>query len=257
MRILMIRHGDPDYEQDTLTEKGHREAKLLAKRICAMHPGNCYVSPLGRAQATAAYSLERLNTTAPTLQWLQEFPAQVDIQHEEELQKAYPDTKKKGDIWQKRIVWDMVPGFLASHPEYTDSVGWRHTKVARQSDLLEVYDEVTRQFDHLLASYGYERAGRCYQVEQGHTKTATFFCHFGIICALLSHLWNISPFVLWHGLALPPTSVTEVVTEERQKGIVSFRALRLGDISHLVLGEEEPSFSARFCETYENMEQRH
>ena len=33
MRILIIRHGDPDYERDTLTEKGHREAQLLANRL--------------------------------------------------------------------------------------------------------------------------------------------------------------------------------------------------------------------------------
>ena len=31
MRILLIRHGDPDYEHDTLTEKGRREAALLAE----------------------------------------------------------------------------------------------------------------------------------------------------------------------------------------------------------------------------------
>ena len=33
MRILIIRHGDPDYEIDGLTEKGKREAALLAKRL--------------------------------------------------------------------------------------------------------------------------------------------------------------------------------------------------------------------------------
>ena len=33
MRILIIRHGDPDYENDTLTEKGHREASLLAEKL--------------------------------------------------------------------------------------------------------------------------------------------------------------------------------------------------------------------------------
>lgn len=31
MRILLIRQGDPDYEHDTLTEKGHREAALFAE----------------------------------------------------------------------------------------------------------------------------------------------------------------------------------------------------------------------------------
>ena len=29
MKIIFVRHGDPDYEHDTLTEKGIREAKLL------------------------------------------------------------------------------------------------------------------------------------------------------------------------------------------------------------------------------------
>ena len=32
MKILLIRHGDPDYEKDSLTEKGWHEAELLAQR---------------------------------------------------------------------------------------------------------------------------------------------------------------------------------------------------------------------------------
>ena len=50
MRILFIRHGDPDYINDTLTKKGHREAKLLAERAADLNLGSCYVSPLGRAK---------------------------------------------------------------------------------------------------------------------------------------------------------------------------------------------------------------
>ena len=51
--------------------------------------------------------------------------------------------------------------------------------------------------------------------------------------------------------------MTEVVTEEREKGIAMFRSLRMGDISHLAVAKEQPSFSARFCEIYDNQEQRH
>ena len=32
MRLLIIRHGDPDYEHDTLTEAGRLEVQLLAER---------------------------------------------------------------------------------------------------------------------------------------------------------------------------------------------------------------------------------
>ena len=42
MRILLIRHGDPDYVNDTLTEKGRREAALLAKRAASMNMGEGY-----------------------------------------------------------------------------------------------------------------------------------------------------------------------------------------------------------------------
>ena len=41
MRILFIRHGDPDYANDTLTEKGHREAALLAERAESLNMGEC------------------------------------------------------------------------------------------------------------------------------------------------------------------------------------------------------------------------
>ena len=33
MKLLLIRHGDPDYTIDSLTEKGHREAQLLAEKM--------------------------------------------------------------------------------------------------------------------------------------------------------------------------------------------------------------------------------
>lgn len=257
MRILMIRHGEPDYAHDALTEKGRREAELLAKYADRLRLGDCFVSPLGRAQATASYTLKKSGLTAETLDWLKEFWAEVDINDSEELRRAYPNAKKGGDIYEPRIVWDMVPSYYMNHPEYMDREGWRDSEVVRHSDMIRVYDYMTKSLDQLLAGYGYVREGLYYRVEQESTKTVVFFCHFGIICAILSHLLNISPFSLWHGLALAPTSVTEVVTEEREQGIALFRSLRMGDISHLLAGEEEPSFAARFCEVYSNTGQRH
>ena len=59
MQIIFIRHADPDYANDSLTEKGKREAALLAKRVASWKDiTQFYVSPLGRAQMTAAPSLQ-------------------------------------------------------------------------------------------------------------------------------------------------------------------------------------------------------
>ena len=209
MRILMIRHGDPDYVRDTLTEKGHREASLLAETAQELNLGDCYQSPLGRAQATAAYCLEKLGKKAETLEWLREFPVKVDINDSKELQMAYTDTRKEGGRFGMRIAWDMLPSYWTERTAYLDQEAWRMSEVARCSDLNPLYDSVAAGLDGLLERYGYVREGNHYRVERESTETITFFCHFGITCVLLSHLWKVSPFLLWQTLALAPTSVTE------------------------------------------------
>ena len=64
MKILFIRHGDPDYEHDSVTEKGAREIELLADRLVKLDITQFYCSPLGRAKKTAEATLRRLNREA-------------------------------------------------------------------------------------------------------------------------------------------------------------------------------------------------
>lgn len=163
-------------------------------------------------------------------------------------------SRKENGRYVPRIVWDVVPSYWGTHMDCMDPVRWRDCDICRHSDTVEIYDRVTEEFDRLLAEYGYVREGNIYRVEKESTETLTFFCHFAITCVFLSHLWNVSPFLLWHSLALAPTSVTEVVTEERQQGIACFRGLKLGDVSHLVLGGEPVSTAARFCEVFSGKE---
>ena len=260
MRILFFRHGDPDYELDNLTDKGKKEASLLAKQIKSFGIDEAYVSPLGRAKATADYSLKELGMEAKTLDWLQEFPALFDPNiASEDAKKAYKNEIVLGDDgrYKKRIAWDMMPSYYGMHPELFDLNKWRETDIARFSNTVEIYDQVISSFDGFLEEHGYKRNGDLYEVEKGNDKTLAFFCHFGITCVMLSRLWNVSPFVLLQSLAMAPSSLTEVVTEEREKGIAIFRTLKIGDITHLNMGQEEPSFSARFCEMFENEHERH
>ena len=59
MKLLFIRHGDPDYEKDSLTEKGWHEAELLGQRMANTPVTAFYVSPLGRAKDTASKTLQK------------------------------------------------------------------------------------------------------------------------------------------------------------------------------------------------------
>ena len=77
MRLIFIRHAEPDYSIDSLTEKGWREAKLLAERTKRWRVDEFYCSPLGRAKDTASFTLKECGREAVTCDWMREFDACV------------------------------------------------------------------------------------------------------------------------------------------------------------------------------------
>ena len=124
----------------------------------------------------------------------------------------------------------------------------------------KVSEEAQRVYsglDDLLERHGYKREGNIYRAVSPNMDTIVLFCHFGVECVMLGHLLGVSPMVLWHGLCAAPTSVTTLTTEERRKGIAYFRMNSFGDISHLYAAGEKPSFAARFCEMFDNEDERH
>lgn len=242
MKILIIRHGDPDYSADSLTEKGRREAEALSERIAPMHIKEYYVSPLGRARDTADYTLKKAGRTAEILPWLQEFNIPV----------TDPETGAT-----RGIPWDMLPADWTAVPEYFDKDKWYDVPLMRSGNMRGALEQVWDGLDRVIEKHGYKRDGQIYRAAYPNEDIIVFFCHFGVQCVMLGHLLGISPMTLWHGFIAAPTSVTTLVTEERREGIAYFRASALGDISHLYIRGEEPAFAGRFCETFLNSKQRH
>lgn len=232
IRIILIRHGEPDYEHDTLTEKGWREARLLAKRVCHWNVKDFYCSPLGRAQDTASPSLKAMNRFAVTKDWLQEFNAYV----------IDPETGNR------RCPWDFPPDYWTREPAYYDIHTWLTTPLMRTGPVEACYRDVTVSLDALLAEYGYRRQERHYEVQRHTDDTIVFFCHFGISCVLMGYLLGISPLLLLQGCFLPPSSVTVLATEEVRPGHAFFRIERLGDTTHLHDGGEPISSSGYFAD---------
>jgi probable phosphoglycerate mutase len=237
MRLLFIRHGDPDYERDNLTETGKREAELLAERIAPMEIKEYFVSTMGRALATARPTLQKSGRSAEECDWLREFSVGVHR----------PDCEGLS-----HVPWDWLPQDWSKSPLLLDREHWHEHPVFAEMDLKSRYDRVIGEFESVLARHGYVRDGLCYRVERANSDTLAFFCHFGVTCVLMSRLMNVSPMVLWHGMAMAPVSVTTIYSEERRPGIAAFRAAAIGDISHLYARGQAPSFSARFCEVYGN-----
>lgn len=234
MKILIVRHGDPDYENDRLTEQGKKEAELLSERMKHVPATKCFVSPLGRAKETAAYSLQKMGMTAEELPWLREFAPKVQR------------PEKKG------VAWDWCPKDWTSMPYAYDFDRWPEYPALEDAKVKEERDWIYSEFDAFLADLGYKKDGHLFRAERPNNDTIVLFCHFGLECILLSYLLHISPFVLWHTTIAAPTSVTTVVTEERRPGIAQFRMLSYGDTSHLYAAGVEPAFSGRFRECYTN-----
>ena len=242
MRILIIRHADPDYEKDSLTEKGWREARLLADKFEKIKLNKVYCSTMGRAKDTASIILENKGLRADYCDWLREFPSRINR----------PDNTQ-----MRKVAWDWLPQDWTQVPDFFERKLWYENGIMKEAGVDEKYNEVTDSLDNVLVGNGYRRDGLIYRAEHGNRDTIAFFCHFGVECVMLSHLMNVSPMILWHHTCAAPSSVTSLYTEERRKGIVSFRMNYYGDISHLYAGNEEPSFQARFCETWEDMDERH
>lgn len=251
MKLIFIRHGDPNYVTDRLNETGLKEASSLKEYLAGKELGNIFVSPLGRARQTAEIALGSLENVT-TFDWLREFNTQLDLNNHPDIQIAYNVKPILNGEYKLRETWDMLPRFYYGNPELHDPKLWKETILSKYSQHVEQYDYVTKEFDKLLSKYGYVRSGSHYQTEQGNHETLTFFCHFGIICVMLSHLMNISPYVLLQNICIPPTGITTVYTEEREKGIINFRTTQIGSTPHL----EQPSFNGRFVEVFED-EGRH
>ena len=108
MRLIFIRHAQPDYSIDGLTEKGKVEAQLLAKRTASWDVDRFFCSPLGRAKDTAEPTLKALNREATICDWLQEFHYRVEDPYTKDL----------------RVPWDYFPEFFTTQPLMLDPDKW-------------------------------------------------------------------------------------------------------------------------------------
>lgn len=235
MKLLIIRHGDPNYEIDGLTEKGEREVALLTDRLCREERiDKVYCSTYGRAKLTIEPTLKALGMQAEYCEWLREF----NYSH---ISLPYLDKPSAG--------WDLLPQFMSETPELYSPTQWRETDIIKGTQKLLDYDHVCASFDAMMAKHGYEKSGCHYKAIHPNHDTVLLVCHFGVTAVLLSHVFHCSPYSVWQHCITLPTSITTVYTEERRDGIASLRVSAIGDTSHLY--EKEPlSFSGRFCECF-------
>lgn len=230
MKIILIRHGDPNYEKDCLTELGHKQVKVAAQRLLKEGIDEVYCSPLGRARQTAQAFLDASGIDHMTiLDFMQEIRFGVE-----------------GAVYDNR--WNPWLGAVALVKEGKDlqSADWREYPAFKDNLATIDADKIAVETDKWLASMGYVREGlyyRCTGIGSGadagsgtgaHEKTIAIFCHGGSSSAFMARVLN-QTFAYMCGVLLrfPHTTINVIKFGDKPGELVLPIVELLNDARHL------------------------
>lgn len=223
MRIVFVRHGEPDYARDCLTELGRVQAKKAAQRLLGEGIGEIYASPLGRARETAQAAAEVLGLPVKTLDFMEE--VRWGSADGEELYAG-------GHPW-------AIADEMARQGMELNRADWRDAPWFRTNRVVECVDRVERGIDEWLAGFGYLREGKHYRhaTEEEQHKTVALFSHGGSSCAAMGHILGL-PFPYAIALLHLDFAGITVVRLDSRAGIGAIPQLKCSnDTAHLRDGQ--------------------
>ena len=220
MRIVLIRHGDPNYEKDCLTELGHKQVKVAAQRLLKEGIEEIYSSPLGRARQTAqAFSDASGIKEIKILDFIQE----IRFGREGELYN------NKWNPW-------LGVGALVREGKDVQSEDWRDYPVFKDNFATIDADKIAVEADKWLEELGYIREGKYYRNNRKDEKEKTIavFCHGGSSAAFMARVLNQTfPYMCGVLMRFPHTTIT-VLRFDNTPGLLSLPVIELlNDDRHL------------------------
>lgn len=218
MRLILIRHGEPDYANDCLTALGHRQAAATADRLAGEGISRIYTSPNGRARQTAGYTADQLQLPVQVLDYMHEISWGSESE-DPMISEGHP--------------WTLADRMIAEEDWSFEKENWRNHPFFVSNLTNDCLDKIAVGIDELMASHGFQREGNRYLCTAANKETIAIFAHGGSGACMLSHLLNL-PFpyvcsVLPYGL----TSVT-ILNIESQPGAHVFPRIELfNDMRHV------------------------
>lgn len=221
MLLHIVRHGDPIYVTDSLTERGQAEAEAVAVRLAKRPIEQVFSSSMGRAQATAAPTAAALGLEVTTLDWARELSSpRVD------------DGAGNAGL----VFWNVAGEYVRGGT--VDPAAWDDFEVFADPEGLRLQrSEVARVHDGSdawLAELGLRREDGIYRLTGELPDEVVIFCHGGVIVTWLARLLQIPTALAWTGFFPATTSVTTVSFEQRSAQIAVPRVIAMGDTGHLM-----------------------
>ncbi len=223
MIFYYVRHGDPIYEPDSLTELGHKQAAALAKRFSLYGLDEIYSSTSIRAQQTAEPTCVALNKEKTLLDWTNEGHAWWEFTVEKEnggREWAFCDQRYKQKF--------NAPAVLAMGNKWYEHPSFKNDSFKKG------VERIAKDADEFFLSLGlaHDRENGCYRVVKPNEKRVALFAHAGFGIAFLSSILDIPYPYLATKMDLCHTSVT-VIWFDESKEMIYPRVLQWANDSHL------------------------
>ena len=182
MLLYYIRHGDPVYDPDHLTELGARQAEAAGRRL-AMH---------GIDKIFASTSQRAIDTAKPLSEILKKDITLLDFCNESYAGRDFGVTNREG---KRRFAFmdpDTVELFVSDEVRAMGRRWYEHPAFANEN-FAEGVARVDRETDALLASLGYEhdRKRSMYRAVKPNNDRIALFAHAGFGMAFLSSVLDI------------------------------------------------------------------
>ena len=218
MLLYIVRHGEPVYDPDRLTELGRRQAEALSHRLAVHGLDRIFTSPNGRARETAEPTCRALGISPETEPWMSEDLTWSEFSNNgEEWSFMAADCRemKSDSMTSPGARWFDSPAF--AHSSAPES-GWQ--RIAAESD----------RFTERL---GYVRSGSVYRIDRPSEERIAAFCHQGFGLTWLAYLLGIHPCLFWSSFDMTHSGVTVLHFENFASGYTAPRCLCLSDTSHI------------------------
>ena len=225
MRLIFVRHGEPNYEKDCLTETGLKQAEAAASRLLREGIEEVFSSPQGRAMQTAkAYAALAGDLPIRVLNFMHEI--------------SWGSTDGR-ELFNNGHPWTIADEMAAQGWDLTRK-DWREHLLFSRNTATACADSIAPQIDSWLETLGYRREGAYYRQTgaEDNRHVYALFSHGGSSTAALSHLMNLPfPYML-SLLHMPFTSIT-ILRFDAKPGSLCLPHLELaGDCAHFEIIED-------------------
>lgn len=219
MLLYIIRHADPVYATDSLTERGQSQAEALGKRLKEVGVNRIFSSPMGRARMTAEPAARLLGLPIETEEWAHEI--------EDERLYMLPDGTTRSIYQLENTIFRRSGNIDLSYGKALSCDGIKESRIG------EALDYIRERGNDFLLRLGYKYEDGAYRIIRRNEERVAIFCHAAMTRAWLSLLLHFPFHLAWGGFSFTHTGVTVLEFKNNESGFTAPRCLCLSDVSHL------------------------